>query len=400
MRKHIDDSLEQQYLQIEDPTDLWRQLEARFRHEKTIFLPKARHDWANLKVYDFSDFLSYNNELFKIVSQLQLCGEKKTDEDMIEKTLSTFPTAAALLAQMYRSMKFKTYCELTQFLLLAEQQQQLLLKNNESKPPRETNVAEIPTRRPKGGWKSNQQKPNRTPYSKPKDKSYNPSSGSGSHSSNQSNQYDSRKCFKCGRNGHMQKECRTGECKKCGRPGHLTRYCKTNECQRCGRVGHESRECRAGAYTEKLYKELQELRKGQRESHSMDAPSLDGTDPENYTVIVESLSTHNTHDLSEADGDMALLDSGSTHTILRDPRYFEFSRHDSETPSWQTCELSTVAGKRKMTFREGRARVTLPGGATLICSNAMFAPDAQRSLISFRDLRAHGIHKPDCDQGW
>jgi hypothetical protein len=45
-----------------------------------------------------------------------------------------------------------------------------------------------------------------------------------------------------------------------------------------------------------------------------------------------------------------------------------------------------------MTFREGRARITLPGGTTLICSNAMFAPDAQRSLISFRDLWAHGIH--------
>ena len=112
----------------------------------------------------------------------------------------------------------------------------------------------------------------------------------------------------------MQKECRTGECKKCGRPGHLTRQCKINECQRCGRVGHESRECQAGAYTEKLYKELQELQKGQWESHSMDAPSLDGTDPENYTVIVESLSTQN---LSETDGDMTLLDSGSTHTILQ-----------------------------------------------------------------------------------
>jgi hypothetical protein len=125
MRKHIDDSLEQQYIQIEDPTDLWRQLEAKFCHEKMIFLPKAHHDWANLRVYDFSDFSSYNNELFKIVSQLHLCGENKTDENMIEKTSSTFPTAAALLAQMYRSMKFQTYCELTQFLLLAEQQQQL-----------------------------------------------------------------------------------------------------------------------------------------------------------------------------------------------------------------------------------------------------------------------------------
>ena len=45
-----------------------------------------------------------------------------------------------------------------------------------------------------------------------------------------------------------------------------------------------------------------------------------------------------------------------------------------------------------MTFREGWARDKLPGGATLVCSNVMFAPEAQRSLISFRDLRAHGIH--------
>ncbi|KAG0587687.1 hypothetical protein KC19_2G183600 [Ceratodon purpureus] len=361
MRKHIDDVLQQQYLQIEDPADLWRQLEARFRHEKTIFLPKARNDWANLRVYDFADYTSYNNALFKILSQLRLCGETKTEEEIIDKTLSTFPTAAALLAQMYRSMKFKTYSELTQFLLLSEQQQQLLLKNNEAKPPREANTAEIPSRRPKGGWKSDQQKQNKfAPYTKPNNKSSNHSSSSGSRSSNTS-----------------------------------------NACQKCGRIGHKPHECRAGAYTEKLYKELQELQKGQRESHSLDVPSLDGTDPENYTVIVESLSTHIS---SEMDGDMALLDSGSTHTILRDPRYFDFSRQESETwrhgptasrrdsEAWRTCELSTVAGKRKMTFREGRAKVKLPGGATLIYSHAMFAPEAQRSLISFRDLRAHGIH--------
>ena len=98
IRKHIDDSFEQQYLHIKGPTHLWMQLEAKFCHKKTIFLPKACNDWANLKVYDFSDISSYNKEMFKIVSQLHLCGEDKTDEDMIEKTLSTFPTAATMLA--------------------------------------------------------------------------------------------------------------------------------------------------------------------------------------------------------------------------------------------------------------------------------------------------------------
>src|SRR5450759_2972617 len=134
----------------------------------------------------------------------------------------------------------------------------------------------------------------------------------------------------------------------------------------------------------------------------MDAPSLDGTDVENYMTIVEALPI--VMSTSSSQEDLAMLDSGTTHTILRDPRYFEFSRPDSETwrpdptasrpdsEGWRTWELSTVAGKRTMTFCEGRARVMLPGGATLVCTHAMFAPDAQRSLISFRDLRSHGIH--------
>ena len=148
----------------------------------------------------------------------------------------------------------------------------------------------------------------------------------------------------------------------------------------------------------KIYKELQQLRKGQRESHSLDAPSFDGTDLGNYMTITNEYfgaqpivtSVYNTSSKSQANEDIVLLDSGSTHTILRDPKYFDFSRHDSE--AWQTYELSTVAGRWTFRFREGRARVTVLGGTTLICDHAMFAPAANRSLISFRDLRSNGIH--------
>ena len=34
----------------------------------------------------------------------------------------------------------------------------------------------------------------------------------------------------------------------------------------------------------------------------------------------------------------------------------------------------------------------LPGGSTLICQGAMFAPEAPRNLISYKDLRANDIH--------
>jgi hypothetical protein len=45
-----------------------------------------------------------------------------------------------------------------------------------------------------------------------------------------------------------------------------------------------------------------------------------------------------------------------------------------------------------MRFREGRATVVLPGGFPFTCENSMYAPDAPRSLISYRDMRARKIH--------
>ena len=39
LRRHLDIYLRQQYIQVGDPHTLWEQLEARFHHEKTIFLP-------------------------------------------------------------------------------------------------------------------------------------------------------------------------------------------------------------------------------------------------------------------------------------------------------------------------------------------------------------------------
>lgn len=70
IRHHLDVSLSQQYIQVQDPTELWSQLQARFHHEKTIFLPQAQNDWINLRVLDFPDFLSFNSELHRITAQL------------------------------------------------------------------------------------------------------------------------------------------------------------------------------------------------------------------------------------------------------------------------------------------------------------------------------------------
>ena len=44
LRRHLDTALQQQYIQVADPANLWKQLAARFQHEKTIFLPQACND--------------------------------------------------------------------------------------------------------------------------------------------------------------------------------------------------------------------------------------------------------------------------------------------------------------------------------------------------------------------
>ena len=74
-------------------------LEERYNHQKMVILPKAHYDWMHLRLQDFKTVSEYNLAIFRISSQLKLCGEKITDSDMLEKTFSTFHASNMLLQQ-------------------------------------------------------------------------------------------------------------------------------------------------------------------------------------------------------------------------------------------------------------------------------------------------------------
>jgi hypothetical protein len=256
------------------------------------------------------------------------------------------------------------------YLLAAEKQQQLLLKNAESRPNKEVHTAKLAARKPKGPKGKDSRGKSKQPPPKAKDRS-SPS-----------------------RNSHQKKTSK-------GEP---------RSCHKCGRKGHIAKDCQAGDYLIQVYKELQQLKSKQPEAHAVDAPSFEDT--ENYMVqlldLGESTRLEPTFEKDPKDQttgpapralslysgsnhqEVALLDSATTHTILRDPLYFSFS--GNQTKAWQSCDLLTVAGRRNFQFREGRASIVLPGGTTLRIKHAMYAPSAHRSLISFKDLRAHGVH--------
>ncbi|XP_004237325.1 uncharacterized protein [Solanum lycopersicum] len=142
---HLDESLKMEYLTVKDPLVLWNNLKDRYDHLKLVVLPHARYDWINLRLQDFNSISEYNSSMFKIISQLKLCGENITDHDMLEKTFSTFPASSMLLQQQYREMGFKKYSELISHLLAAEQHNDLLMKNHESRPTGSMSFPEVNT---------------------------------------------------------------------------------------------------------------------------------------------------------------------------------------------------------------------------------------------------------------
>ncbi|XP_028096072.1 uncharacterized protein LOC114295986 [Camellia sinensis] len=99
---HLPEEQKTEYLTIKDPLVLWNNLKEMYEHQKTIILPKARYDWFQLRLQDYKSVSEYNLALFKIVSRLELCGEKVTEEDMLEKTYSTSHASNLLLQQQYR----------------------------------------------------------------------------------------------------------------------------------------------------------------------------------------------------------------------------------------------------------------------------------------------------------
>ena len=75
---------------MKDPLELWIGLKGRYDHLKATVLPRARYEWMHLRFQNYKIIIEHDSALFRITSQLKLCGETIKDKDMLEKTLTTF----------------------------------------------------------------------------------------------------------------------------------------------------------------------------------------------------------------------------------------------------------------------------------------------------------------------
>ncbi|XP_075076447.1 uncharacterized protein LOC142163092 [Nicotiana tabacum] len=134
LHHHLDEGLKSEYLTLKDPFQLWTGLKERYDHLKATVLLRVHREWMHLRLQDYKTISEYNSAVYRIISQLKLCGEPMNDEDMLEKTLSTFHASNMVLQQQYREKGFKKYSELISCLLVAEQHNAILMKNHEARP--------------------------------------------------------------------------------------------------------------------------------------------------------------------------------------------------------------------------------------------------------------------------
>ncbi|CAI0399065.1 unnamed protein product [Linum tenue] len=93
-----------------------------------------------------------------------------------------------------------------------------------------------------------------------------------------------------------------------------------------------------------------------------------------------------------SDKDVCLVDSASTHTILKDRKYFS-------SLVFQEANVRTISGSTKLIEGSGKADMVLPGGTKLHIKEGLYSSKSHRNLLSFKDIRQNGYHVETMSEG-
>ena len=85
------------------------------------------------------------------------------------------------------------------------------------------------------------------------------------------------------------------------------------------------------------------------------------------------------------EGDVCLVDYVTTHTILRDKRYFLGL-------TLTNTNVSTIFGTANLIQGSRRANIILPNETRFHINDALYSRKSTRNLLSFKDIRRNGYH--------
>ena len=83
--------------------------------------------------------------------------------------------------------------------------------------------------------------------------------------------------------------------------------------------------------------------------------------------------------------DVCLLNSPTTHSILKDKNYFS-------TMTLRITNIHTISGPVEMIDGSGNATIMLPNDTILHIEDAVLSTKTKRNLLSFKDVRDRRAH--------
>jgi len=90
-------------------------------------------------------------------------------------------------------------------------------------------------------------------------------------------------------------------------------------------------------------------------------------------------------DINTNDDDLCIVDSATTHTILKSNKFFSCL-------VMREVIVSTISGTTNIIEGSGRTIVLLPRGTRLDIKNSFYSPKSNTNLLSFNDIRLNGCH--------
>ena len=92
------------------------------------------------------------------------------------------------------------------------------------------------------------------------------------------------------------------------------------------------------------------------------------------------------------DGDICLVDSTTTYTILCNKKYL-FKLTLSK------ASVNTILGPVDLIESSGKANMILPQGTKLLVKNALYSSRSNIILLSFKDIHRNGYHIKMTNEG-
>ena len=107
------------------------------------------------------------------------------------------------------------------------------------------------------------------------------------------------------------------------------------------------------------------------------------------------MASDHTNDLNNQkmnDGDECLVDSATTHTILRNKKYFTHLK-------LAKANVNTISDTTNLIDGSRRANILLPNGTKLQINDALYSSNSRRNLLSFKDIRLNQYHIETTNEG-